>query len=281
MSSTCNPVVDSFVAVDATLEISDKYKQLMQDTLSAESIYMRAKDTYSVIFKDLQITEKEKADIVAGSVNSIIATMSASAMQTALSWAKEERDGAYTLAKVKAEAEIALAQIEKTKQEICLVEAQTALQCANITATISGTYRENGTPTNYEADGCTPTGLTDEGLKYQQTRQAEADAYSRYADGYRKSGNVQIGVDSQDGVTKGLSGDMAIGTGGYTLQTQVNAERLRISYEDSKRNHAANSSSTMIGSMLSSEIAPNEADVQRWRDAVDYLNTSNSTTDLP
>ena len=75
----------------------------MQDSLSEDSIYMRAKDTYAVIFKDLQITEKEKADIIAGSVNSIVASLSSASMQTALSWAKEERDGAYTLAKVKAD----------------------------------------------------------------------------------------------------------------------------------------------------------------------------------
>ncbi len=246
----------------------------MQDSLSEDSIYMRAKDTYAVIFKDLQITEKEKADIIAGSVNSIVASLSSASMQTALSWAKEERDGAYTLAKVKAETETALANSKKVEEEICLAQAQTEKVCADITATISGSYRDNGVPIGYEDDGCKPTGLDDTGLKYHQARQAEADAYSRYSDAYRKSGVVVIGEDPTDFVTKGLSGD----EDGYTWQQQRNAERLRISYEDSKRNHAANSSATMIGSMLASEIAPNQADVQRWRNAVDYLNTSNSTT---
>ncbi len=272
--NSCNTQIDPFQRVEADLEVSEKFITLMQNCLDEDSIYMRAKDTYSVVFKDLQITEKEKADIIAGSVNSMVASLSGAAMQTALSWAKEERDGGYTLAKVKAETETAIANALKVEEEICLAQAQTAKVCADITAVVSGSYRDNGMPTGYDADGCRPTGLDDTGLKYHQARQAEADAYSRYADAYRKSGIVVVGDDTTDGVTKGLSGD----EDGYTWQQQENAERLRISYEDSKRSNAASSASSMIASMLSSEIAPNEADVNRWRDAVDFLNTSDPST---
>ena len=119
--------------------------------------------------------------------------------------------------------------------------------------------------------------LADEGLKFHQTRQVEADTYGRFADAFRKSGVVQIGTDIQDSVLKGLSGD----EDGYTWQQMQNAERQRIAYEDSKRNHVANSTASMIGQMLAAEIAPNETDIDRWRDAVDYLNSNHSSTSTP
>jgi len=275
--ANCGIIVDDFLREDGTLDVSEKYLQLMRDSVHEDSLYMRAKDTIFVNFDNSNLTAEEKAKIVSEHVATMTTNLSAAAMQTSLSWAKEERDGAYALAKLKADTEVALAQAEKVKEEICLVEAQVALQCAQITATTAGSIRDNGTVASYDTDGCKVLTLEDEGLKYEQTQQIVADRYSRFADAYRKSGVVQIGVDIQDGVQKGLSGDEA----GLTNQQEVNAERLRISYEDTKRNHAANSSASMIASMLSSEIAPKEADVQRWRDSVDWLNTSHSTTSTP
>jgi hypothetical protein len=275
--STCNINIDPFQAEDSSLDVSDKYTRLMRDTLGEDSLYARAKDTISILFKDLQITEAEKAKLISEYVAQMSVSLSSQAMQTALMWEKEERDGAYALAKIKADTEILLANAKKVEQEICLAEKQTEQTCANITSIVSASIRDNGKPTGFEADGCTPTGLEEDGLKYYQTQQSKADSYSRYADAYRKSGVVEVGTDIADGLTKGLSGDEA----GYTHQQEINAERLRVAYEDSKRNHAANSSATMISGMLSAEIAPNEQDVQRWRDAVDYLNHSHSSTSNP
>ena len=277
--STCNITPTPFQSEDGTLDVSGKYKQLMQDTLSDDSLYIRAKDTMRVIFNDLQLTEKEKATIASEHVAMMTSQLSGAAMQTALHWEKEERDGAYTLAKVKAETETALAQKELMAEQVCQMQKQTELTCAQITATISGTFRENGVPTGYEADGCKPTGLDDTGLKFHQTKQVMGATYQVYADAYRKSGMVTIGVDTADNVSKGIAGD----DGGYTNQQVKNAERQRIAYEDSKSNHAANSAATMIGQLLSSETlsASNAQDIDRWRVAVDKLNTPHSSTDIP
>jgi len=268
--SSCNVVIDPFAREDSKLDISEKYLRLMQDSMHSDSLYTRAKDTMKVLFEDLQLTEKEKAGLAVDYVTKITVDLSKYAMSSALTWSKEERDGAYALAKLKADTEVSLAQAVKVEEEICLIQSQVKAQCASTMSTVSGSFRENGKPIGYEADGCTPTGLDETGVKWHQSRQAEADAYSRYADAYRQSGVVLIGNDMQDGVKKGLSGD----ADGQTYFKQKNTERLIVSYEDSKRNNAANSSATMIASMLSSEIAPNEDDVQRWRDAIDFLNES-------
>jgi len=269
----CTPMIDSFQAVKADLEVSEKYIQLMQDTLGDDSLYIRSKDTLLRTFKDLQITEKEKAELVLSYVTQFSISLSSAAMQTSLSWAKEERDGTYSLAKVKADTEVSLANFEKTKSEICQVEKQTALTCAQTTAASATSIRENGTVTAYEADGCLVKTLGTNGLKYEQTKQVQGATYQIQADAFRKSGVVQIGIGT-DSVVKGLSGD----ANGYTHQQEINAERLRIAYEDSKLNHAANASASMIASMLTAEIAPAEADVDRWREAIDGLLLKHSTT---
>jgi hypothetical protein len=275
----CNVVVGEFQREDSKLEVSEKYIQLMQDSMDPESLYMRAKDALAINFNDSNLTADEKAKIIAEYMAMLTTQLSSAAMQTALSWAKEERDGAYTLAKIKADTETAMANAVKAKEEICLVQKQIEQTCANITAIISGSFRENGKPNGYEADGCKPTGLEDTGLKYEQTKQVEAATYQIFADAYRKSGVVQVGTDSSDSVKKGLSGN----DDGYTNQQSKNAERQRIAYEDSKRNHAANSAATMIGQLLSSETLSdsNKEDIERWREALDFLNTSHSSTDIP
>lgn len=272
----CNTTVGSFQSADGDLEVIEKYNELMQATLGEDSIYTRSKETFKELFDNLQLTEPQKANIVAESIATMTTNLSNSAMQTALGWAKEERDGAYTLAKLKADTEVSLANYEKTKAEICLVEAQTELQCANITATTSASIRDNGTVASYDADGCKVTSLNPNGLKYEQTKQVEAATYQSLADAYRKSGVITIG-DGADGVLKGLS-DAYPSYSGYTDQQIKNAERQRIAYEDSKVNHAANSISATVGQMLSADVAPDDGLVLKLNNAIDALLSPHSTT---
>jgi len=277
--STCDNSTPTFQREESTLDVSAKYKQLMQDSLSEESLYTRAKDTLFVLFNDLQLTEKEKAQVVAEHVASMTTQLSGSAMQVALSWEKEERDGAYTLAKVKAEAEKTMADALKSQEEICLLQKQTELQCANITATLSGSYRENGMPTGFDQDGCSPTGIDDTGLKYHQTRQVEAATYQSYADAYRKSGVVTVLTDPADSTIKGITSTTDYH--GYTDQQTQNAERQRYSYEDSKANHLLNSLAVVQGQLLSADIAYD--DNWKWmmdamQEAAENLNSENPLT---
>ncbi|RLG28810.1 hypothetical protein DRO03_08900 [Methanosarcinales archaeon] len=264
------------------MEVIEKYEALMVSTLGDESLYTRAKETLFHQFEQLQLTEKEKAGLTAEFVTKFSLGMSQASMQTALSWSKEERDGPYQLALVKANTENALAGYEKIKEEICLLQKEDELKCVTIEATMAASLRENGRVKTYDADEpCKPIAMEDEGLKYFQTKQVQADSQRIFSDTYRKSGVVQLGIDPDDAVFKGLTGNTHNEDGelaGYTAQQTANAERTRIAFEDSKVNHAANSSASMIGQMLSAEVAPADADVQRWRDAVDRLLDTYHTT---
>ena len=259
--STCDVTIPNFVAVDATLTVSDKFLQLMRDSVSEDSLYLRAKDTFAVVFKDLQVNEKEKAEIISGYIAEMSTVITAQAMKSAIEWSKEERDGAYTLSKLKADVAKSWADVAKAKEEVCLVQKQTELQCANITATLAGSLRENGevltrSPDNY----CEPLTLKDEGLKYEQTLQVNAAAYQILADTFRKSGVVTVAIDGADSVRKASVGDTTPISGGYTNQQTINAERQRLAYEDSKINHMLNSLGVVVGQMMSADINPTKPD---------------------
>lgn len=267
----CSPSINSFQAESSTLDVLDKYKLLMQATLGDNSIYERAKETYLALFEVLQVTEKEKAEIVAQNITTIAKDLSNSAMVQAVQWAKEERDGAYTLAKLKADTEISLANYKKIEAEICVVEQDKELKCAQTESTLATSIRENGKVLSYDSTGCKPESLENSGLKYEQTKQIGASTYQIFADSFRKSGVVKIGIDPEDTKVKGMSGDDA----GHTNEQTKFTNRQTKSFEDSKRNHSANSSAQMIGQLLSSEefSTSNAEDVVRWRTAIDYLNT--------
>ena len=267
--ANCNPTIDPFLSIDGTLKVGDKYAELMTASMADESLYMRMKDTMYQQFKDLQLTEKEKAGMITDFMTKFSVDLTKHAMSQALTWSKEERDGAYTLAKIKADTENSLAQFELIKAQVCETIKKEEMVCVQTMKISADSIRANGYVMEYEADGCKVKLLDETGLVYNQTKQVQGATYQTFADAFRKSGVVNIGIDLQDNVYKGLSGN----EDGYTWQQQRNAERQRLAYNDSMKNHAANSSASMIGQMLSAEIAPNEADVQRWRDAVDYLNT--------
>ena len=276
--SDCNKHVDKFSREDGGLSVIEKYEGLMLSTLSEDSLYARSKETFFAVFDKLNVTDSEKASMVSHNIMQLTTQLSASAMQSAVMWAKEERDGQYQLALIKAQTDVAYAQAAKTQEEICIVDKDIELKCAQIEAAIAGSIRDNGKVTSYvqDADGdtCRPKTLESAGLKYAQTKQVEADSYRLFADAYRKSGVVVIGEDSNDSVRKGLSGD----ADGYTWQQKQNAERQRIAYEDSKLNHAVNSSASMIGQMLSAEVAPDPDTLGNWRNAMTRLLVPHSTT---
>jgi len=248
--ASCSNSIEAFTGQNAELNVSDKYIQLMEDSLGEGSLYERVKDTYFELFKDLNISEEEKIQLVANNIANLATNITAQAMNTAIMWAKEERDGVYQLAQIKAQTELTLAQKELTSEEICKTVAEGELVAAQKAEVLAATIR------------------TDE-LNAAQIKSTEATIYSTLAESYRKSGKVVISTDT-DNVLKGTSGDLA----GYTYKQDKFIDRQIISFEDSKRNHAANSSAQLIGQLLSAEIPIEETDTAflLWKSSMEYLN---------
>ena len=260
---------------DVILDVISKYKKLMTGSLGEDSLYERSKKTIFELSKDLNMTEKERMDIVAGQITQMTVGITGNAMAQGLAWAKEDATIGYQTAKLKAEATLTQGKAETEMFTKCKVENEAELICANITATIAGSIRENGKVRTYrDGSTCAPASLYDEGLKYEQTLQVEGSTYQILADAYRKSGIVQIGVEN--GTTKGIAADRE----GHTqAQTDV-AHRQILSFEDSKRNHAVNASSQTIGQMIAAEAPLDDQIVQNYNKGMEYL-LQDSTPTVP
>jgi len=267
----CNVNIPIPPLVDVELDVVNKIKILTDEALGTNSIYMRAKDTFKELLEGRHLSEAEYAQVASGFISQLAVATTQQVLQSALQWAQQEKEMPYTLAATKAQTQTAMAQIEQTKANICKIDKDRELICANITATLASSIRKNGKVTNYKEDGCTPLELANEGSEYAQMKAIEAQKYATLADTYRKSGVVSIATTS-DGIDKGVDGDLK----GYTNAQEGFARRQIKSFEDSKRNHAANAASQMIGQLLSAEVAPDPEHVQKWVKAMDYL-----TTDTP
>lgn len=270
--ATCDAstiVLPDMVAENSELSIVEKLRTLTEESLGTSSIYMRAKDTFKELFDGHKISEPEYAQLASQFISNLAVQTTQSVMQGAIDWAKAEKEMAYGLAQSRANVELTLAQIEKLKYDICNAQKDNELKCAQVTATVSSSIRDNGRVATWDANNsCMPLTLMDEGVKFDQKAVYQAQTYTALADAFRKSGKVQIGVDV-DNTTKGLSGDNM----GYTDAQEEFARRQVKSFEDSKRQHAVNAISAMIGQMLSAEVAPTAEDISRWRTALDYLLT--------
>lgn len=262
----CNVTLSSAVLEDGTLDVVSKFRTLTDEALGTDSIYMRAKDTFKELFDGKKISEAEYAQLASSFVSQLAVATTQQVMQGALTWAQAENDNPYNQAKVKADIELSIAQKEKTKHDICNVDVQTELHKANVTATMAGSMRKNGRVATMAADGYTPVTLQDEGAEWVQMKGVEAQTYGVLADTYRKSGTVVIGT-AADGVVKASTGDAL----GYTNAQDMFARRQILSFEDSKRSHAANAVSQLIGQLVASEIVPAAPYVQQWDKALAYL----------
>lgn len=253
------------------LDVIGKFEQLTRAALGTRSFFMRAKDTFRSLFLNEDTGAKKFENDYAKMASELIGKTASDTthamMQLALEWAKEEKELAYSLTKIRVDMELVAAQRAEISANIDKINEETKLTKAKIIAEISSSIRDNGRVMSSDLNGF-PTELHDEGFKYSQIGSQRASTYATLADAYRKSGVVELSITS-DGQLKGISGDDA----GYTVAQEKFAIRQTVSFEDSKRNHAANASSSMIGQMLSAEVPPAAEDVVRWRTSIDYLNS--------
>ena len=272
-----DPIYPGEYEETGSLDVITRYKKLMTATLGEDSLYERSKKSIYELSKELNMTEAERMNIVAGQITQMTIGLSQSSMQTAFQWAEKDATIGYETALINAQAEQADQSAKKTASEVCLVQSQDRSVCADIEIKLAGSLRDNGRVAAYDAtDSCRPTMLVEEGLKFTQIENYEANIYSTLADAFRKSGKVTISTDGSDGIVKGFAGD---DNGHTNAQTQV-ALRQVVSFEDSKRNHAVNASSQTIGQIIAAEASLDPVIVNNYNTAMSYL-LSNSPTLMP
>ena len=268
-----DPIYPGAFDETTSLDVVTRYKKLMTATLGEDSFYERSKKSIEELSVSLELTKTEKASLIAEQITQMTVGISGNVLSTAFQWAERDAKIGYETALINAQAEAAAMGAIKAAHEVCLVDSQNENACVDKEVKLASSLRENGTVATYDSnDVCRPTKLRDEGLRWKQMENYDANIYQTLADAFRKSGNVIVGRDGNDGVNKGYAGDEQ----GYTTaQTNV-AYRQIVSFEDSKRNHAVNASSQTIGQLIASEAILDPQIVDNYNRGMHYLLTNSA-----
>lgn len=269
------------------LDVGSIFSELMKLSTDKNSLYIRAKESMIEYFAsdDCILSEREKAEMLTTLVSNMAIQMTSSSLASAISIAKENRDGPYQLTKLREDTLLTQEQRDKLASDVDLTDAQTDKIKADSDMTViqgwkiqSDMIRDNGTiQANMPTTATTilpSTAIGESGLKWEQEQQTKMSVYATLAKSYRESGVVTWTTDPVSGKVNTIT-DAAPLTPGVTKAQYDIAVRQKTAFDDNKRQHAANSSANMIGLLLSAEESGNITadDVTKWRTAVDYLNT--------
>jgi hypothetical protein len=111
--------VSVVIVTETDLDVVGKYKELVSESLSGDSVYIRTKETLNEFFNDSGLTFKEKSGLIATVLGNLNNTIVTSAMQTALAWEAKNKEN--YLAKYELEKKIDLL-IEQTRGQVNVTE---------------------------------------------------------------------------------------------------------------------------------------------------------------
>jgi len=270
----------------APLDVTTPFKELMQAAVGKDSIYIRAKETMNEFLANSNLSDAEKATQLSQMLVSIGSSITDNAMSHAVQIAKDNRDAPYSLAKVRADTQLINAQHEKVLEDTKLITSnKTKVDIDTKATTVSmwkmqaDMYTKNGIDTsglsitNPILTAAPVYPLADDKVKAEG---AKAATYSKLASTRMQDGNVTVSKDSNGDI---VSITPTTGKTESLTGSQINvAIRQEKAFDDNMRQHAANSSSTMIGMLLSTEnsnaLSPD--DVVLWRNAVTYLSSDSA-----
>lgn len=127
------PIDDVVLSInDVTLDVVKKFKELSNAVLDRDGIYSRAKDTLFAYFKQLDITDKEKAAFGAQFMASFTTQTVDRALQIAEKWANDEATLPYELSKLEIDAKKAMADYEIAVKSACIADAEVSIKCEQI-----------------------------------------------------------------------------------------------------------------------------------------------------
>ena len=252
------------ILIETDLDVISKQRQLVDEALGPDSIYIRMKETLLDLLNDGSIKGTDRAKVVAETISQMSASITANVMSTGLAWAEAEKK----LALQKEELEKQLAILEQNK---LLIENQVADTLASTQLKQAQLLRLYGTPTK-DSDGNVIL-LSNEGKEYATTLNIEADTDNKeiqgevltatkeqnwaqthkiIADTYVNHG-VFTWTDIND---KGLTGVSKTNSGYVTLsdlQKQVSKEQAR-GYVYNAWANAASAGASMLGTLAGAEI---------------------------
>lgn len=277
-------MADTTILLETTLDVENKYEQLVKKSLDGDSVYVRTKETLTELLANNEITQDIKGNVIVQVMANLNNTVVTTAMSTALQWEQAEKSLYLEKYKLEKEIDALIAQTDLSK-------TNDLIATANLHKTEAEMLRMygNATLTNGHV-----TALDDNGLVFQQIEIAKEDAANKekegilldakrnteyagihkiVADTYANYGQYSYGI-TETGQIENVFRINTTGKASVTdTQIAVAAEQAK-GYAYNAFSNAASSAASMIGVMLSTESgsALNAADVNTWRTALNRLN---------
>ena len=252
------------ILIETDLDVISKQRQLVDEALGPDSIYIRMKETLLDLVEKGDIKGQEKAQLISQTITQMSASITANVMNTGLAWAEAEK----RLALQKEELE---KQLDILEQQGKLTENQVADTLASRQLKQAQLLRLYGTPSK-DSDGNVIL-LANEGKEYLTMENIEADTANKAIQGEvltaTKEQNwaqthkliadtyINHGVFTWTNLNdKGLSGVNKTNVGYVTLsdlQKQVSKEQAR-GYVYNAWANAASAGASMLGTLAGAEL---------------------------
>ena len=252
------------ILIETDLDVISKQRQLVDEALGPDSIYIRMKETLLDLLNDGSIKGTDKAKVVGETIAQMGASITANVMNTGLAWAEAEKK----LALQKEELE---KQLDILIQNKLLAENQVTNSLVDRQLKQAQILRNYGTPSK-DGDGNVVL-LANEGKEYVTIQNIEADTANKaiqgevltatkeqnwaqthkiIADTYINHGVftwTNIGPTGVTGVDKTATTHVTLSD----LQKQVSKEQAR-GYVYNAWANAASAGASMLGTLAGAEI---------------------------
>jgi len=271
-------------SINTDLDVSSKYKELVEMATDGDSIYIRAKETLEKLWESGDIDAGSKAEVTVQIFSALNNAVVTNAMSTALQWEAQEKQ--LEIAKMKLEYELDLLKAQAETQAIA-----TDTEMAKKQLTQAQVIRQYGKPvigsdTNvltlaaegqiYEQILLTREEVTN---KAQEFKNLEAVEKKTYTDIHRLVADTYVNHGMYSGYSilpTGITGTSKISSHKTLSDYQSNIASVQAKgYAYNAWGNAATSAASMIGVLLSSGegTAITPSDVALWRSSVNKLNT--------
>lgn len=150
--------------MDTSLDVIDKYKELIEEMTSEGSLYIKMKETLIDLLDAGEIKGPDRARVVAETISQMSASLSGQAITNALQWTAQEKELYLKKAELELRLDVLANEVLKSEKDVEVSEESKRLAQAK-------RIREYGNAT-LDLNG-NVTSLSDSGLIYQQQKQVE------------------------------------------------------------------------------------------------------------
>lgn len=252
------------ISIDTTIDVINKYQNLISESLGSDSIYIRMKETLEELLNDGEIKGTDRAKIISETIAAMSNTITANSMNTALQWAAQEKELVLKKTEMEYQLDVLAQQKEKLVADTLIAENDKKLKQAQLLR-IYGTYVSdvNGDIVSLGDNGKEYVGMqnviqdtANKALLQEQitsqTEEVQARTHKLVADTY-----VNHGLFTGYTITNnGIASATKVGTGFVTLselQKQVAKEQAK-GYAWNAWSSAASSSAGMLGTLVAADV---------------------------